>query len=59
MSLIEDEVVPRYLAAEQRIASRAAWFACAMVRQKARSRAHRLRRGIEAWMRGAGRFVPG
>jgi hypothetical protein len=51
MELLELEVVPRYMSTRASIASRAPWFAIAMARQKARSRAHRLRCGIESWMR--------
>jgi hypothetical protein len=53
MELLEREVVPGYLEARDGIASRAAWFAIAMARQKARSRAYRVRCGLEAWMREA------
>ena len=51
MDLLEREVVPRYMAARATIGTRGSWFAIAMARQKARSRAHRVRCGIESWMR--------
>jgi len=51
MELLEREVVPRYMAARGTIAARAPWFAIAMARQKARSRAYRVRCGIESWVR--------
>ena len=57
MDLLEREVLPRYMAARGAIASRAPWFALAMARQKARSRAYRVRLGIESWIRGASAAV--
>ena len=53
MDLLEREVVPRFMASRGAIAARAPWFAMAMARQKARSRAHRMRLGIESWVRDA------
>lgn len=58
MSLFEHEIAPNYLAARRRIASRGAWFACAMALQKARSRTYRLRCGLESWKRSSG-VLPG
>ncbi|HET9470265.1 MAG TPA: glycosyltransferase, partial [Usitatibacter sp.] len=51
MELLEREVVPRFMASRSAIAARASWFAIAMARQKARSRAYRVRCGLESWMR--------
>jgi hypothetical protein len=53
MDLLEREVLPRYQAVRAAIPARASWFAMAMARQKARSRVHRVRCGMESWVRDA------
>jgi hypothetical protein len=49
MQFLEEDVLPAYLCTRDRIGSRRLWFIGAMARQKARSRAHRVRCGLEAW----------
>jgi hypothetical protein len=57
MVLMENEVVPAWLASRSRATRRRAWFICAMARQKARSRAYRIRCGVEAWLRVSAGFA--
>lgn len=57
MDLLEKEVVPAHLRAAHRSASRRGWFLRAMARQKALSRAHRLRCSAEAWGRSSRRLA--